>query len=86
MKTAESMAIEVLRKLMTDIHREDVAQIVIHVSDEVANFLNNNKRTDLVELEKLGELTLLILPQPAAGPEYLEMEYFDRAGNVLRAL
>ena len=83
-KTAESMAIEVLRTLMSVLHRDDVARVVIRVSDDVASYLNNNKRTDLVDIERNGHMTVQVHGVPAASPECLEIEYFDQAGNPLR--
>jgi len=83
-KTAESLSIEVLRMLMTAVHRPGVGRIVIRVSEEVASYLNNNKRQDLVQLEKEGNLTLQVLARQGANPEFLEVEYLDANGNPLR--
>src|SRR5690349_2912488 len=83
-KTAESLSIEVLRMLMTSVHRPGVGRIVIRVSEEVASYLNNNKRQDLVTLEKEGNLSLSVLARQGANPEHLEVEYQDANGNPLR--
>ena len=49
-KTAESMAIEVVRLLMFARQQRDVARVTVRVNDEVASYLNNKKRRELAEL------------------------------------
>ena len=50
-KSAESMAIEVVRKLHAAHQHEQVARVTVTVEEEVASYLNNKKRRDLVQLE-----------------------------------
>src|SRR5436190_23997762 len=50
-KSAESMAIEVARKLQLVTSSKQVAKAVVTVEEEVANYLNNKKRRELVQLE-----------------------------------
>ena len=54
-KTAESMAIEVMRLLILAAQREDVARISVTVYDEVATYLNNKKRREIARLEDDGQ-------------------------------
>ena len=60
-KTAESMAIEVVRLLILATQREGVAQVTVIVADEVATFLNNKKRRELAKLEDEGSVIIQIL-------------------------
>ena len=46
-KTAESMAIEVVRLLILASHHPDASKISVTVADEVATYLNNKKRREL---------------------------------------
>ncbi|HEY5314925.1 MAG TPA: Rne/Rng family ribonuclease, partial [Pirellulales bacterium] len=60
-KTAESMAIEVVRLMILAAQREDVARVTITVSDEVATYLNNKKRRELAKIEDDGHIQIQIL-------------------------
>jgi ribonuclease E len=72
-KSAESMAIEVIRTLMLASYHPDVNQVTIRVNDEVAAYLNNKKRRELSRLEESGNMTVQILATESAFPEFLEM-------------
>ena len=82
-KTAESMAIEVIREIMLATHAEHVDRVVVHVNDEVAAYLNNRKRRELAELEDHGKMTVQVLGSESAYPEALKMECFDGKGSIV---
>src|SRR5690606_25204650 len=82
-KTAESMAIEVIRLLMLVRHREGVKRISVHVNSEVAAYLNNKKRRELADIENLGDLTLQVFGSESQFPEYLEIKCFDHNDRPL---
>ena len=50
-KTAESMAIEVMRTLQLSATRDDVTRLTIIVHDEVATWINNRKRREITQFE-----------------------------------
>ena len=55
-KTAESMAIEVVRLLiLASPARRDRAEVTVTVADDVADYLNNRKRRELARLEDEGK-------------------------------
>jgi ribonuclease E len=58
-KTAESMAIEVMRTLQLSATRDDVTRLNITVHDEVATWINNRKRREITQFEDAD-------PHPAA--------------------
>ena len=80
-KTAESMAIEVIRTLFLASQKKEVATVTIKVNDEVAAFLNNKKRRDLSEMEEAGKMVVQILGDKGAFPESLEMNCKDSTGR-----
>ena len=80
-KTAESMAIEVIRTLYLAAQHRDVSQVTIHVNDEVAAYLNNKKRRELSDMEEQGAMTVQILGDKGAFPEFLEMHCRDADGR-----
>src|SRR6185295_4835020 len=59
-KTAESMAIEVVRLLILASQREEVARVSITVADEVATYLNNKKRRELARIEDQNNVAVQI--------------------------
>ena len=59
-KTAESMAIDVMRLLALASHREDIRRINITVSPGVATYLNNRKRKEIARIEIESNMTIQI--------------------------
>ena len=86
MKTAESMAIEVMRILILAAHRDDIAKISVTVSVEVATYLNNKKRREMARLEDEGQLQIHIMGSEAAAAEHLIIECHDATGREVKFL
>jgi ribonuclease E len=80
-KTAESMAIEVIRMLMLASQLPGVARLTVRVNDEVASYLNNRKRREITKLEEDCQLSVQILGSESSYPEHLELECRDRDGR-----
>lgn len=80
-KTAESMAIEVLRTLMVATQREGVDRVTVRVNDQVAAYLNNKKRKEINELEEHGGISIQVFGKEELFPEHLEVECRDAAGR-----
>ena len=59
-KTAESMAIEVVRLLILATQHADVAKVTVTVADDVATYLNNSKRRELSRLEDENKISVQI--------------------------
>jgi len=83
-KTAESMAIEVMRILHLAVTREDVAKLDVTVHDEVATWLNNRKRREITIFEDETHIQLHIDGQDGVSPEHLVFEAFDENGRTVR--
>lgn len=83
-KTAESMAIEVVRLLMFAAQREGVTRVSVTVAEDVANYLHNKKRRDIAHLEDQGNMTIQVYGKEEAAPEHLVIECFDAAGREIR--
>src|SRR5262249_48324470 len=83
-KTAESVAIEVVRLLLNSIHRENVAKITVEVHDRVAGYLNNRKRKDLIYFEEDSHVTIHINSRADVSPEHLVIRCFDAAGTEVK--
>jgi ribonuclease E len=83
-KSAESMAIEVVRKLISRSQSEQVARITVTVEEEVASYLNNKKRRELVRLEQECNVEVQIISGEGLSPEYLKIECVDANGREVR--
>ncbi|TWT46527.1 Rne/Rng family ribonuclease [Botrimarina hoheduenensis] len=83
-KSAESMAIEALRKLPEAAYHERVATITVTVEEQVAIYLNNRKRREIAKLEEEAGVEVIVIGSESATPELLRISYADAAGNELR--
>ncbi|MEX0612194.1 MAG: hypothetical protein WD229_08730 [Pirellulales bacterium] len=83
-KSAESMAIEVVRKLIMFAHTSQVARITVTVEEEVANYLNNKKRRELVQLEQENNVEVQVVSGEGLSPEYLKIDCVDANGREVR--
>jgi ribonuclease E len=82
-KTAESMSIEVTRLIMMACQMPNASRVVVKVNENVAAYLNNRKRRDLIELEEATKVSVLILGGESFFPEHLDMECRDKDGNMI---
>jgi ribonuclease E len=83
-KTAESMAIEVVRLLILATQHPDVSKVTVTVADDVATYLNNKKRRELSRLEDENEIWVQIYGEEDATPEHLAIECHDDQGRELK--
>ena len=80
-KTPESMAIEVVRLLALASQQPKVARVTVRVNDEVATYLNNKKRREIMHLEDEAKMVVQVLGSEGHFPEHLEMEIRDTEGR-----
>ena len=83
-KSAESMALEVIRKLIMCAHHERIARISVTVEEEVASYLNNRKRRNLTQLEDEHNLQVMVLSREDVSPEHLKIECEDSSGRDVK--
>jgi ribonuclease E len=83
-KTAESMAIEVVRELILASQMEGLARVTVTVADEVATYLNNKKRRELSKLEDDSSITVQVFGSESAAPEHLVIECHDANGREMK--
>jgi len=83
-KSAESMSIEVIRKLIMTAQQERVSKITVTVEEEVAIYLNNRKRRELTNLEDEHSLQVLVLGREDVSPEFFKIEGEDSSGREVR--
>ncbi len=83
-KSAESMAIEVIRKLIMHVQHEKVARVTVSVEEAVANYLNNRKRRELTNLEDEHSIEIIVLSHEDVSPEFLKIVSEDNSGREIR--
>jgi ribonuclease E len=83
-KTAESMAIEVVRLLILAAQKEEISRVTITVSDEVSTYLNNKKRRELAKIEDDGHIQIQVLGSESVTPEHLVLECHDNNGREVK--
>jgi ribonuclease E len=83
-KTAESMAIDVMRLLALASHREEIRRISVSVHPSVATYLGNRKRQQLAKLESESNISILVAFDENAAAEHLKIECYDANGNEIR--
>jgi ribonuclease E len=83
-KSTESMAIEVTRKLIMYVQDEKVARVTISVEEAVANYLNNRKRRELTNLEDERSIEIIVLSREDVSPEFLKIVSEDNSGREIR--
>jgi ribonuclease E len=83
-KTAESMAIEVMRTLHLSESRDDVTRLNVTVHDEVATWINNRKRREITQFEDRTHIQLHIVGKDGVGPEHLVFDAWDSSGRSVR--
>jgi ribonuclease E len=83
-KTAESMAIDVMRLLALATHREEIRRIAISVNSSVATYLSNRKRKEVARFESECNMAIQIGFQENAPAEHLKIECYDANGNEVR--
>lgn len=83
-KTAESVAIEVMRTLITTASRPEVEKINIEVHFEVSDYLSNRKRRDINAIEDQQQVSIAIRGRTDITPNHLLIECLDSSGHLFR--
>ena len=83
-KTAESMAIEVIRNLMTMATQEEVSQISIEIHEKVADYLNNRKRKEITDLEENSKVKIIINARADVGQEHMKLQCTNEIGHEIK--
>ena len=80
-KTAESMALEVIRMMLVASEQKNCHVVEIKVHSDVSSYLNNQKRRELSELEARGSMEIVINASDSVFPEFIAVECSDENGR-----
>jgi ribonuclease E len=83
-KTAESMALEVVRMVILAAQAEGAARLSVTVAEDVATYLNNKKRRELASLEDRTKVIVQVFGTEGVAPEHLVLQLHDANGRELR--
>jgi ribonuclease E len=83
-KTAESVAIEVMRLVASNASRENVKTIRLEVHQRVGEYLNNRKRSSLNEIEQEFGATVSIATLKDCSPNHLKATCKDQHSKDVR--
>jgi ribonuclease E len=82
-KTAESVALDVMRLVQLAMTRENIRSIDIAVSPEVAHLLQNRKRAALHEFEVKHGRSISIRTHSEFSPDQIQIKYCDQRGRIV---
>lgn len=82
-KRAESVLLDVMRRLALIMNRKNVAVVTLTVSPTVAFQLLNNKRRQLVDFETHYGKSILVRVNDGGSLDYLELTAQDQRGNLV---
>jgi ribonuclease E len=80
-RTTESAALAVLRKIHARVPRGDLSAVKVDLPPEVAIYLLNNKREDLAGLERRYKTRISVVPSPGMRPHQSEIELITKEGE-----
>ncbi len=82
-KTPESTALEVMRRIKFLMSRDDIRTIEIKVSNDVASFIQNKKRSLIAEMEKESNKIIIILAENSFRNNDLQFSALDNRGSTV---
>jgi ribonuclease E len=85
-KTAESMAIDVMRLLALASHRDEIRRINVTVHPVVATYLNNRKRKEIARMESESSMAVQLAFKDGVPAEHLQIECFDANSSEVRLI
>jgi ribonuclease E len=83
-KSHESLAIEIIRLLNLSASKEQIKRIELFVSPEVADYLQNIKRSSIAQIEQNSGKKVIVHSAPDYSGERHEMVCYNERGSVIK--
>ncbi|MCH7559343.1 MAG: Rne/Rng family ribonuclease [Planctomycetes bacterium] len=83
-KSHESLAIEIIRLLNLSASEEQIKRIELFVSPEVADYLQNTKRTAIAQVEQLNNKRVIIHSASNYAGEKHDLVCYNQRGSVVK--
>jgi ribonuclease E len=77
-KKVETLSLSLLRQISTQAAKNQILEVRAYVPLEVNNFLLNQKRKDILNLEEQFNFKIVVCVRPELGPEEIQVEYLKR--------
>jgi len=83
-KSHESLAIELIRLLHLSASKEQIRRVELFVSPEVADYLQNTKRTAIAQVEQLNDKRVVIHSASNYAGEKHDLVCYNQRGSVVK--
>lgn len=83
-KSHESLAIEIIRLLNLAVSAKEVKRIELAVSPEVADYLQNEKRTMVTQIEQINDKSVVIHADPGYTGEKRDLICYNERGSIIK--
>jgi len=83
-KSHESSAIEIIRLLNLSASKKQIKRIELSVSPEVAEYLQNEKRAAIIQIEQLSDKRIIIHSVPDYSGERHDLVCYNERGSVVK--
>ena len=83
-KSHESLSIEIIRLLNLSASKEQIKRIELFVSPEVADYLQNTKRTAIAQVEQLNDKRVVIHSASNYAGEKHDLVCYNQRGSVVK--
>ncbi len=83
-KSHESLAIELIRVLNLSASKKQIRRIELSVSPEVADYLQNAKRTAITQIEQLNDKRVIVHSVPEYTGEKHELVCYNERGSAMK--
>ena len=83
-KSRESLSIEVVRLLNLSAWKKQIKRIELFVSPEVADYLQNEKRAAITQIEQISDKRVIIHSVPSYAGEKHELVCYNERGSVVK--
>jgi len=78
-QSEETCSVSLLRQIQASTAKGNVSKVLCKAAVDVANYLHNNKRRELYDLEQRYNLTISITADPLFLPEQIELEVIKQS-------
>ncbi len=83
-KSHESLALEIIRLLNLAVSKDHIKRIELSVSPEVADYLQNEKRAAIAQIEQVTEKRVIVHSSPDCSGEERELICFNERGSEVK--
>ncbi len=83
-KSNETLGLQILREIKAGLDSKDLDRVQVTVSPDVANYLNNEMRGRLQELERSSGKSMVVLGEPTVGTAEHHVRFLTTAGRQLK--